>query len=414
MYRNSAIDAESRETDREHNPFFHYKYVFLITKTYATGSRRSKFAPHLTKRVIYQSRHIMNLLITGGAGFIGSGLIRWLLSDEAQPEREALRLRSVVNLDALTYAGNPANLATVQGHPLYRFVHGDITDGALVERVFREHEITSVIHLAAESHVDRSIDDPSGFIKTNVEGTYRLLETARRAWAGVAGNRFVHVSTDEVFGSLGPDEPGFTETSRYAPNSPYAASKAASDHLARAYFQTYGLPVIVTNASNNYGMHQLPEKLIPLMILNALEGKALPVYGDGGQVRDWLFVEDHARALVAALLRGQPGATYNIGAGNELTNLALVKMICAELEARRPRKDGRYEDLVAFVADRPGHDRRYAIDSTKARRELGWAPRVSLAEGLGRTLDWYLANVEWCEEVGKRCGRERLGLGGAP
>ncbi len=354
----------------------------------------------------------MNLLITGGAGFVGSALIRWLLSDDATPEREALGLRSVVNLDALTYAGNPANLAPVERHPLYRFVQGDITDAPLIERVFREHEITSVIHLAAESHVDRSIDDPGRFIKSNVEGTWRLLDAARRAWPRDTVNRFLHVSTDEVFGSLGPQDPPFTESSPYAPNSPYAASKAASDHLARAYFQTYGLPVIITNASNNYGMHQLPEKLIPLMILNAVEGKPLPVYGDGGQIRDWLYVDDHARALIAALLRGQPGASYNIGAGQELANLALVRMICAGLDARQPRPGGRYEDLIAFVDDRPGHDRRYAMNAAKARAELGWSPQVTLTEGLDRTLDWYLANRPWSDEITRRVyARERLGLG---
>jgi dTDP-glucose 4,6-dehydratase len=324
----------------------------------------------------------MNLLVTGGAGFIGSALIRRLLSAEAQDEREGLRLRSVVNLDALTYAGNPSNLASVQEHPLYRFEHGDITDEALVERVFREHEITSVIHLAAESHVDRSIDDPSRFIKTNVEGTYRLLEAARRAWPRGGGNRFLHVSTDEVFGALGPEDPPFTETSRYAPNSPYAASKAAGDHLARAYYRTYGLSVLTTNCSNNYGPHQMPEKLIPLMILNALEGKPLPLYGDGRQSRDWLYVEDHARALVAALMRGQPGEVYAFGGGNEWTNLDLVNRLCAGLDRRRPRAKGRYEDLITLVEDRPGHDRRYAIDPARARRELGWTPRESLESGL--------------------------------
>jgi dTDP-glucose 4,6-dehydratase len=356
----------------------------------------------------------MNLLVTGGAGFIGSALIRWLLSDGAKAEREGLNLGSVVNLDALTYAGNEANLASVREHPLYRFVKGDITDASLVEKVFREHEITSVIHLAAESHVDRSIDDPSRFIKTNVEGTYRLLDTARRLWPSGSGNRFLHVSTDEVFGALAVDDPPFTETTRYAPNSPYAASKAASDHLARAYFQTYGLRVLTTNCSNNYGMHQMPEKLIPLMILNALEGKPLPVYGDGQQIRDWLFVEDHARGLVAALLRGQPGEVYAFGGGNQLTNLELVRLLCRGLEARRPRAKGSYEDLITKVEDRPGHDRRYAIQASKARHELGWSPHETLASGLDRTLDWYLANRDWCDAITQRVyGRERLGLGRA-
>jgi dTDP-glucose 4,6-dehydratase len=353
----------------------------------------------------------MNLLITGGAGFIGSALIRWLLSDQAQAQREGLSLRSLVNLDALTYAGNPANLASVQGHPLYRFEQGDITDGPLVDRVFREHDITSVIHLAAESHVDRSIDDPGRFIKTNVEGTYRLLDAARRLWTPGAGNRFLHVSTDEVFGALALEDLPFSETSPHAPNSPYAASKAAADHLARAYFRTYGLPVITSHCSNNYGTHQLPEKLIPLMILNALEGKPLPVYGDGQQIRDWLYVEDHARALVAALMLGRPGEAYAFGGGNELTNLALVRMLCAGLDSRRPLPQGSYEDLIQFVEDRPGHDRRYAINASKARHELGWVPRESLAGGLDRTLDWYLANRPWCDAITQGTyARERLGL----
>jgi len=354
----------------------------------------------------------MNLLITGGAGFIGSALVRWLLSDEAGPEREKMELEKLVNFDALTYAGNPANLDSVRNHPLYRFVQGDITDAKLVEQVFREHEISAVIHLAAESHVDRSIDDPSQFIKTNVEGTYRLLDTARRLWPKGTENRFLHVSTDEVFGTLKPEDPAFCETTPYAPNSPYAASKAASDHLARAYHETYGLAVLTSNCSNNYGPHQFPEKLIPLMILNALEGKPLPVYGDGKQIRDWLYVEDHARALVAVLTCGTPGEVYTIGGGNEMTNLALVRMLCEGLETRRPRAKGRYEDLITFVKDRPGHDRRYAIDAAKARRELGWSPRETLATGLGRTLDWYLANRAWCDAITQGTyQRDRLGLG---
>jgi dTDP-glucose 4,6-dehydratase len=352
----------------------------------------------------------MNLLVTGGAGFIGSALLRWLLSEEAQAVRGPIR--SVVNLDALTYAGNLANLEPIQTHPLYRFVHGNITDAPLVEKVFREHEITSVIHLAAESHVDRSIDDPGSFIATNVEGTYRLLDTARRCWTDNREHRFLHVSTDEVFGSLAADDPPFCETTRYAPNSPYAASKAASDHLARAYFHTYDLPVIVSNCSNNYGMHQFPEKLIPLMILNALESKPLPVYGDGQQIRDWLFVEDHARGLVAALMRGKPGEVYAFGGGCGLANLDLVKRLCGILDARQPRSEGSYANLIAFVKDRPGHDRRYAIDSSKARKELEWSPQVDLTAGLERTVDWYLANRVWCNAITSGSyRRERLGLG---
>ncbi len=352
-----------------------------------------------------------NLLITGGAGFIGSALVRWLLSNEAEAEREVLGLRSLVVLDALTYAGNLANLQPVRNHPLFRFVHGDITEAACVSQVFREHAINGVIHLAAESHVDRSIDDPSAFIRTNVDGTYRLLDTARRTWTTGARHRFLHVSTDEVFGSLRQDDPAFRETTPYAPNSPYAASKAASDHLARAYHQTYGLNVVTSNCSNNYGPNQFPEKLIPLMILNALEDKRLPVYGDGGQIRDWLFVDDHARALVAAFLRGAKGEVYTIGGGNEMTNLELVCTLCAALEERRPRNRGRYSDLITFVQDRPGHDRRYAINATKARCDLGWAPRETLATGLARTIAWYLENRPWCDSITQGTyRRERLGL----
>jgi len=353
----------------------------------------------------------MNLLITGGAGFIGSALVRWLLSDDAKAEKKAIELHSLVNLDALTYAGNPANLDGVQGHPLYHFVRGDITNAGFVEEVFREYDITAVIHLAAESHVDRSIDDPSQFIKTNVEGTYRLLDAARRFWPKGTERRFLHVSTDEVFGTLRPGDPSFCATTPYAPNSPYAASKAASDHLARAYYQTYGLPVLISNCSNNYGPHQFPEKLIPLMILNALEGKPLPIYGDGGQIRDWLYVEDHARALAAVLARGVPGEVYPIGGGNEITNLELVKKLCLLLQERCPRAKGTYEDLISFVEDRPGHDRRYAIDSSKAQRELGWSPRTDLTAGLGRTIEWYLKNRAWCDAISQGTyRRERLGL----
>lgn len=354
----------------------------------------------------------MNLLITGGTGFIGSALIRWLLSDEAKAERKAIALHSLINLDALTYAGNPANLEAVEHNSLYRFVRGDITDAKLVEQVFRKHNVTAVIHLAAESHVDRSIDDPSQFIKTNVEGTYRLLDTARRLWPkGSRHHRFLHVSTDEVFGTLESGDPPFSETTPYSPNSPYAASKASSDHLARAYFQTYGLPVLTSNCSNNYGPHQFPEKLIPLMILNALEGKPLPVYGDGQQIRDWLYVEDHARALVAVLTKGTPGEVYTIGGGNEMTNLTLIQLLCRGLEMRRPKSEGRYDDLITFVQDRPGHDRRYAIDAAKVRRELGWAPRETLATGLEKTLNWYLANRAWCDAITQGTyRRERLGL----
>jgi dTDP-glucose 4,6-dehydratase len=353
-----------------------------------------------------------NLLITGGAGFIGSTLVRWLLSDAARAERDQLALRSVIVLDALTYAGNPANLDPIRANPLFRFIHGDITDAKLVDRLFREHDINAVIHLAAESHVDRSIDDPYPFIKTNIEGTYRLLETARRAWPKGSANRFLHVSTDEVFGTLKPNDPPFSETTPFAPNSPYAASKASSDLIARAYHHTYGLSVLTSNCSNNYGPYQFPEKLIPLMVINALEGKPLPVYGDGMQIRDWLYVEDHARALVAILLKGTPGELYTVGCGNEVTNLEIVRTLCANLESRRPRKDGHYEDLITFVTDRPGHDRRYAINPAKVQREIGWAPRETFATGLARTIDWYLDNRPWCEAIAKGTYRqERLGLG---
>jgi len=353
-----------------------------------------------------------NLLVTGGAGFIGSALVRWLLSDAARRERRELALHSVVVLDALTYAGHLANLDPVRDHPLFRFVRGDIADPACVDAVFREHAISGVIHLAAESHVDRSIDDPSAFIRTNVDGTYQLLEAARRTWTRGTAHTFLQVSTDEVFGSLRPGEPAFCETTPYAPNNPYAASKAAGDHLARAYHHTYGLRVLISNCSNNYGPYQFPEKLVPLMILNALEGRPLPVYGDGGQIRDWLFVEDHVRALLAAFQRGTPGGIYTIGGGGEMTNLDLVRTLCAGLDQRRPRAKGSHADLISFVQDRPGHDRRYAIDASKARRELGWAPRETLASGLARTLDWYLGNAAWCDSITQGTyRRERLGLG---
>ncbi len=351
----------------------------------------------------------MNLLITGGAGFIGSALVRALLSPEGDEPLPGLH--SVVVLDGLTYAGNPANLDAVRGHSLFRFVRGDIADGAMVERVFREYAIDGVIHLAAESHVDRSIDNAAPFLRTNVEGTHCLLETARRFWPRGTPNRFLHVSTDEVFGSLEPGAPPFTEESPYAPRNPYAASKAAADHLARAYYMTHGLPVLISNCSNNYGPRQFPEKLIPLMILNALEGKPLPVYGDGGQMRDWLHVEDHVRGLLAVFQRGVPGQSYLFGGGEEITNLALIRLLGRCLEAHSPRGPHYYEGLITHVQDRPGHDRRYAIDAGKARRELGWSPQVTLAQGLAQTVDWYLAHSEWCDLIMKDVyDRQRLGL----
>ena len=334
------------------------------------------------------------ILVTGGAGFIGANFVLDWLAASDEP---------VINLDALTYAGNRETLAPLEGDARHLFVHGDICDRALVERLFAEHKPRAVVHFAAESHVDRSIHGPGAFVRTNVDGTFTLLEAARMHWSALpAGEReafrFLHVSTDEVYGSLGPNDPAFTETKAYEPNSPYSASKAASDHLVRAWHHTYGLPVLTTNCSNNYGPFQFPEKLIPLMIANALEGKPLPVYGDGGQVRDWLFVGDHCEAIRTVLARGRPGEVYNVGGNAEKRNLEVVHALCDALQALRPR-DGGYRDLVAFVADRPGHDRRYAIDARKIRDELGWSPRESFASGLARTLRWYLANAEWVAQV---------------
>jgi dTDP-glucose 4,6-dehydratase len=350
----------------------------------------------------------MNLLVTGGCGFIGSNFVRHLLADPAGGR--------VVNLDKLTYAGNPANLSDVAGSPRYVFVHGDIGDEALVGRLLSEHAIDAVVNFAAESHVDRSIDTPEPFIQTNVVGTLRLLNAARRHWAPAGGPkrdafRFLHVSTDEVYGTLSPTDKAFTEETPFAPNSPYAASKASSDHLVRAFHHTYGLPTLITNCSNNYGPFHFPEKLFPLVILNALEGRPLPIYGDGMQVRDWLFVGDHCRAIALVLSRGRTGETYNVGGLNEMANLTAVKLICGLLDARSPRQDGKsYASQLAFVADRPGHDRRYAIDCAKLQSELGWKPLESFESGLAKTVDWYLANRAWCQEItSKRYARERLG-----
>jgi dTDP-glucose 4,6-dehydratase len=352
----------------------------------------------------------MNLLVTGGCGFIGSNFIRGLLLGGGS---EAGR---VVNLDKLTYAGNPANLQDIAGNSRYRFVHGDIGDEALVGRILAEDEVGAVVNFAAESHVDRSIDSPEPFVQTNVLGTVRLLNAVRRHWGALSGAakssfRFLHVSTDEVYGTLSADDPAFTEETPFAPNSPYAASKASSDHLVRAYHHTYGLPVLTTNCSNNYGPFHFPEKLFPLVILNALEGRSLPVYGDGLQVRDWLYVEDHCRAVSLVLARGRPGETYNVGGLSEMANLAAVRMICALLDERAPRKDGKpYSAQIEFVADRPGHDRRYAIDCAKLQGGLGWRPLESFATGLAKTVDWYLANRTWCADItSKRYARERLG-----
>ena len=335
------------------------------------------------------------ILVTGGAGFIGSNFILDWLAQGGEP---------VVNLDKLTYAGNLRNLAALDGDSRHRLVRADICDRELVDRVFGEHRPRAVVHFAAESHVDRSIHAPADFIQTNVVGTFNLLEAARAHWlaldeAGKRAFRFLHVSTDEVFGSLGPGDPPFSETTPYAPNSPYSASKAASDHLVRAYHHTYDLPVVTTNCSNNYGPRQFPEKLIPLMILNALAGKPLPVYGDGRNVRDWLYVGDHCAAIRRVLERGRPGEVYNIGGSAERQNLELVEMLCGTLDELRPRAAGRYHDLVTFVKDRPGHDRRYAMDTSKIETELGWRPAESLESGLRKTVQWYLDNGDWTASV---------------
>ncbi|QTX33805.1 dTDP-glucose 4,6-dehydratase [Aminithiophilus ramosus] len=345
-------------------------------------------------------------MITGGAGFIGSNLVHSALSEG----------HDVINLDKLTYAGNLDSLAEVIDHPRHTFVEGDIADDELLTRLFADHRPQAVMNLAAESHVDRSIDGPESFIQTNVIGTFRLLEAARNHWKTLPDDealsfRFLHVSTDEVYGSLGPDG-FFTEETPYAPNSPYSASKASSDHLVRAYHHTYGLPTITTNCSNNYGPRQFPEKLIPLVINRALAGENLPVYGDGLNIRDWLYVEDHCRALLTALEKGAPGETYNIGGNSERTNIAIVRTLCALLDEKAPRGDGKpYEEQITFVKDRPGHDRRYAIDADKIKRELGWQPKESFESGMGKTVDWYLANRAWTAAIldgSYRC--ERLGL----
>jgi dTDP-glucose 4,6-dehydratase len=354
------------------------------------------------------------LLITGGAGFIGSNFVHYALTKTGRP---------LVIVDKLTYAGSLLNLEHALTDSRVTFVEGDIADEALMTRVFEAHRPASIVNLAAETHVDRSIDGPVPFIQTNITGTFSLLETSRRFVAGLPearrrGFRFLHVSTDEVFGSLGP-EGRFTEDTPYAPNSPYAASKAAADHLVRAFFQTYGLPTLVTNCSNNYGPYQFPEKLVPLMILNAVEGRRLPVYGDGGHVRDWLHVEDHCSGLWTVLEHGQPGEKYNIGANNERTNLEVVDLLCEVLDRLHPasgnaalRGEASYHSLKTFVADRPGHDRRYAIDASKIHRLLGWRPRHSFEDGLERTVRWYLDHRAWCEGVqAGRYNRERLGLG---
>jgi dTDP-glucose 4,6-dehydratase len=331
------------------------------------------------------------LLVTGGAGFIGSNFVRYWVS--RYPDDR------VVNLDALTYAGNLENLREIESAPGYRFVHGNITDRDCVDCLFAEEAIDTVVNFAAESHVDRSILGPDAFIKTNIHGTFTLLEAAKAAWQDVSkGQRFLHVSTDEVYGSLAPEAPAFTEAHAYAPNSPYSASKAASDHLVRAWHETWGLPVLTTNCSNNYGPYQFPEKLIPLVILNALEGKPIPVYGDGMNIRDWLYVEDHCSGIDAVLQGGRPGDVFNIGGINEWHNIEIVNLICARLDELRPGK-GSYRDLITFVTDRPGHDRRYAIDATRMQTELGWQPAHDFESGIEVTIQWYLANLDWCDRV---------------
>jgi dTDP-glucose 4,6-dehydratase len=337
----------------------------------------------------------MTILVTGGAGFIGSNFVLdWLrLGDEP-----------VVNLDALTYAGNLQNLAALAGDARHRFVQGDICDAALLGRLFEEHRPRAVVHFAAESHVDRSILGPGAFMRTNVEGTFTLLEAARRHWQALEGEakaafRFQHVSTDEVYGSLAPDAPAFTERHPYEPNSPYSASKAASDHLVRAWHHTYGLPVLTTNCSNNYGPFHFPEKLIPLMIVNALAGKPLPIYGDGQQVRDWLYVADHCSAIRTVIARGRPGEVYNVGGWNEKTNREIVHTVCGLLDEMRPDPAGPYERLITHVKDRPGHDRRYAIDARKIERELGWRPAETFDSGIRKTVRWVLDHADWVAAV---------------
>jgi len=348
------------------------------------------------------------LLVTGGAGFIGANFIHYWAQQHTDDR--------VINLDALTYAGNLENLVELEDNANYRFVHGDINDAKLVAQLFTDEAIDTVVNFAAESHVDRSITGPEAFMKTNIHGTFTLLEAARAAWSGEAHScRFLHVSTDEVYGSLGPDDAPFTEQTPYAPNSPYSASKAASDHLVRAYFHTYGLPVLTTHCSNNYGPYQFPEKLIPLVIINALEGRPLPVYGDGRNIRDWLYVDDHCRGIDAVLSGGTPGETYNIGGCNEWANIDIVKCVCRTLDRLRPSDQAR-ETLITQVKDRPGHDRRYAIDSGKLMRALGWAPAHRFEDGIVDAIRWYLDHPGWVERV--RSGeyqqyvRQQYGLNG--
>ncbi len=341
-----------------------------------------------------------NILVTGGAGFIGSNFIRFVLSEK----KDAVLL----NLDLLTYAGSLENLRDLPSADRYTFIEGDICDQQNIEKIIREHNIDTIINFAAETHVDRSIHGPSVFVQTNIFGTFSLLEAARKVWlderkAGGDEVRFHHISTDEVYGTLSPEDPAFTEQTPYSPNSPYAASKASSDHLVNAYVHTYGLPATITNCSNNYGPYQFPEKLIPLMILNAIEGKALPVYGDGKQIRDWLYVEDHCRAIWDVLEKGVPGESYNIGGENQPTNLEIIHTICSILDEKMPDSSFTpHEQLITFVADRPGHDRRYAMNIEKIRQELDWSPQHALRQGLYSTVEWYLSNKDWINLIRKR------------
>ena len=348
----------------------------------------------------------MTILVTGGAGFIGSNFVIDWLAHHDEP---------VVNLDLLTYAGNLQNLASLEGNPRHQFVRGDIGDGALVARLLAEYRVRAVVNLAAESHVDRSIEGPGAFIQTNIVGTFNLLEAVRAYWNGLDADarsafRFLHVSTDEVYGSLSSEAPAFDEQHRYEPNSPYSNSKAASDHLVRAYHHTYGLPVLTTNCSNNYGPYHFPEKLIPLVIHNALAGKPLPIYGDGQQIRDWLYVTDHCSAIRRVLAAGRPGETYNVGGCNEKANLDVVRTLCLLLDELQPRDDGQsYAAQMTFVKDRPGHDRRYAIDAGKLERELDWRPAETFETGIRKTVEWYLAHGDWVRNVTSGAYREWIG-----
>ena len=341
------------------------------------------------------------VLVTGGAGFIGANFVHYLRRQ--RPEW------TIVNLDLLTYAGNPENLAALEGDPRHILVQGDVADRELVASLFSRYDLTRVVHFAAETHVDRSIMDPGGFVRTNVLGTFTLLEAARQAWQGLKGQepRFLHISTDEVYGSLGPQDPAFTEETPYAPNSPYAASKAGADFLVRSYFHTYQFPALITNCSNNYGPYQFPEKLIPFALSQALAGKPVPIYGAGTNIRDWIYVEDHCRALLTVLEQGRPGETYNLGGLQEKPNLELVRLLLKLLREMRPEL-GHLEELITFVPDRPGHDWRYALSIAKIEEELGWRPQVDLEEGLRRTLSWYLSNPEWLERVRTGAYRDYL------